>query len=157
MSPSEQLRDAPLVFHGGIVFQNLIPLIDLISVAMDEGRLCGRFEDRERLFQKGGLPQIVLIEKGQKMALGKVRARIPCRGLSAVLRVAHIADVCNFLQQRTGVVGRCIVHDDDFGGRKGLRAYGINGLLQISGAAVVGGNDDADMSHNDEFLGAVNR
>ncbi len=157
VSAPQQLRDAALLFHGRIVFQNLVSFIDLIAVAMHQHRFCRRFEKSQRLLQKCRFPQIVLVQKRHVGALRQARAGISGGGLSAVLRMAHVADLRDGLHQGVRAVRRSIVYDDDLGGGQGLPAHGVDGFRQISGGAVVCGNDDADPCHEPEFLVGVNR
>ncbi|MCS6327368.1 MAG: hypothetical protein H8K06_09810 [Nitrospira sp.] len=65
MSAPQQLRDAALLFHRGIVFQNLVSFIDLIAVAVHQRRFRCRFEKGQGLLQKCRLPQVILVQKGE--------------------------------------------------------------------------------------------
>ncbi len=87
--------------------------------------------------------------------LGELGARIARCGLSAVVAPALVADMRDLPDQSAGVVGRGIVYNDDLLVDVGLREHRVNCLLQISGCPVIGGNDDANLGHSDEFLGRM--
>lgn len=146
---SQQLSNAPRVFHGGIVFEHAIVLVHLIPITMHDDCLLGRLQNGQRLFQKRRLPQIVLVEKGEVWALGEMGPGVAGRGLAAVLAPTDVTYARHGLYQRTRVVGRGIVHYDELAVGAGLREHGKNGLFQIAGGAVVGGNDDADSYHGE--------
>jgi hypothetical protein len=150
VAAAQQLGDAPGMFHGGIIFQNLILLIHLIAVTMDEDRPGGGFERADRFFQKCRFPQIVLIEKGQVRALSQLGTGITRHGLPSVPVVPHVPNDGSHLHQGASAVSRRIVHDDDFIVGIGLLEHGLDGWLQIPRCTVVCGNDDADVAHDQE-------
>ena len=91
VSAPQQLRDAALLFHRGIVFKNLVPFIDLVPVAVHEGCLRSALEDAERRFQEGGLPQIVLIET---CGMACTNAPVPSVEASSTMMISEAARVC---------------------------------------------------------------
>jgi len=89
------------------------------------------------------LPQVVGVQKRQKLAMRSFDARIPCCTRSCVCLVVVVDRSAKFLNNGRGVIGRTVVNDNDVDRAIGLGQHAFDRLPHIS-LAVEDRDDDAD-------------
>ena len=99
-----------------------------------------------------GMPPIVLIEKSDQLAAGRVDARVARRGRAAIGLSNDAHPTAAGGQDRRALVRRSVVHRDDLDRRVLLREDALERVAQVGGA-VVDGQDAADERRGHAFQG----
>src|SRR5215217_9772389 len=91
MSAAQQLSDTAGLLHRSVVFKDIARLVDLVPIAMDDGRVRMAYQQGQRFFQKRRLPKVILIEKCQEGSVGMACTHIASSRLALILNLPYIA------------------------------------------------------------------
>src|SRR5262249_23296670 len=150
-SQRKVVRFARREILGGDGARRLTGLAKIFHSAEDVHRL-GILMQKGRLsVELSGKPEVVLIQKSDEGARGRLEAGVSSRR-HAGIGLVEIADLGKSLRDRRAAVRGAIVHDNDFEWTVFLADHALQSEAQIL-FSVVDGNDDADQRRAQGVLG----
>jgi hypothetical protein len=99
---------------------------------MNDRSVCLALKNWNCFLEKGGLPQVVLVQESEEHAGGQSCAVVAGSGLPAINGTPHVARLGVPQDYASGLIRGRVVHDDQFEIAACLGQYALDGLVQVS-------------------------